>query len=223
MIIVFIIIYYLLLKNNSKFNLEDYKCNLDNFNIDNTYVIRRKPEYEKLIDKIINKKKIIFSDKEIEVLKNMNQIYKMKNDTGDDLQNISNKIYLNCFDDLDSENFELDEDANLEYDKIINEFTKKINDTIEPNCINTGVLKDKKYLENYYLDLYGNKVKSSLSDYFVNYYSTIDDINQKECIPVETLIGQSNFIIPDQYNIEKYFTNAYNIDWSRIINPNTWY
>lgn len=32
-------------------------------------------------------------------------------------------------------------------------------------------------------------------------------------------MGNSNFIIPDQYNYDNKFTNAYNIDWNRIINP----
>jgi hypothetical protein len=73
------------------------------------------------------------------------------------------------------------------------------------------------------MDIYGNKVESNLLDYFSDYYTNINNDKDDKSIPVKTLIGKPNFIIPDQYNIEKYLTNAYNVDWSRIVNPYTVY
>jgi hypothetical protein len=84
-------------------------------------------------------------------------------------------------------------------------------------------MSDPKYLKNYYLDIYGNRIESNLTDYFADYYTNINIDKPKEAIPVTTLKGNSNFIIPDQYSIQNYFTNAYNVDWSRIVNPYTIY
>jgi len=98
-------------------------------------------------------------------------------------------------------------------------------------------LNNPRYLKNYYLDIFGNNVESNLSDYFANYQTIINDNDYKctkfkngkckmqlsSCVPVKTTKGNNNMIIPDQYDTNKYLTNAYNIDWSRIINPNTIY
>ena len=62
-----------------------------------------------------------------------------------------------------------------------------------------------------------------MTDYFADYYTNINTKDPKEAIPVDTLKGNSNFIIPDQYHIQNKFTNAYNIDWSRIVDPYTIY
>src|SRR3990167_9916984 len=95
-----------------------------------------------------------------------------------------------------------------------------IKQTIKPNCFNTGVLKNDMplidyYLKNYYQDLYGNKVDANLSDYFSAYYTFINN-DDNVGLPVNTLVGHSDFVIPDQYNYDSRFTNAYNIDWDRI-------
>lgn len=73
-------------------------------------------------------------------------------------------------------------------------------------------------MKNYYQDLYGNKIDADLQDYFVAYYTLINN-DDNVGLPVNTLIGTSDFIIPDQYKYDSGFTNAYNIDWNRIINP----
>ena len=45
----------------------------------------------------------------------------------------------------------------------------------------------------------------------------------KEAIKVKVVEGKSDFIIPNQYDRTKHMTNAFNIDWSRIVNPITYY
>ena len=60
-----------------------------------------------------------------------------------------------------------------------------------------------------------------MNDYITAYNTTIDETNAKKCLPVKTLKGKNNFIIPNQYDYEKYWTNAYNVDYSRVINPMT--
>ncbi len=253
-----------------QYSQEHLKCNINNYNIDDMIIIKRTPEYEKLIDNLIDEKSFIFNDDEIKVLKNSQQIFNINNSIDDNkknISNISNDVYLNCakqlinntFDFTDivkneehaiksiNENFDnlndirvkdIIEEANdyihdknddiidvssNEYIDIKNMLKNDIKKLIGPNCFNMGVLKQNmplinNYLKNYYQDLYGNKVNADLKDYFIAYYTFInndDDVG----LPVETLIGNSNFVIPDQYKNDSHFTNAYNVDWSRIINP----
>lgn len=162
------------------------------------------------------------------------------------ISNISDVVYLNCKNNLEKNMFDFDKDntnnetsnetknntnnktnENFENLSDYQNISKMLNDDIKkligPNCYNIGVLKNnmpliKNYLKNYYQDLYGNKIDAELEDYFVGYYTMINN-NDNVGIPVNTLIGNSNFIIPDQYIYNSPLTNAYNIDWNRIINP----
>ncbi len=217
-------------KNISK---ENFDCELDKLNIDDLVIINRSPEYSKLIKKLIDEKSFIFTDEQLKVLNNPNQFYNVKNDN---VKNISEMFYRNCKDNIDTpvnktveyfDNLTPDEQLELtssnEYNKIVQKLQENIARTTKPDCVNSCVMSDPKYLKDYYLDLYGNRVNSSLTDYFADYYTSINSKEQKECMPVETLIGKNNFIIPDQYSIQKYFTNAYNVDWSRVVNPYTIY
>ena len=107
-----------------------------------------------------------------------------------------------------------------EYNKIKTKLKDDVNKLIGPNCSNVGVLKNNipfatNYLKNYYKDIYGNRIEADLSDYFTAYYTLINS-DENVGFPVNTQIGHSNFIIPDQYNYDSNFTNAYNIDWDRI-------
>ena len=221
---------------------ENLKCNLNEYNIDDLIVIKRTPEYSKLINGLIDKKSFIFSENQLNVLKNPQQIFNVSNEKNDkiNISNISDNIYIDCKNQLKNNTFDFDNNIDKidkienfnnstkdissdEYINIKNMLENDIKQLIGPNCFNTGVLKQnmpliKNYLKNYYQDLYGNKISADLSDYFTAYYTLInndDDVG----LPVNTLIGNSNFIIPDQYNHDSHFTNAYNIDWSRIINP----
>ncbi len=213
----------------NQYNLSHTACEIDNFDIDNLMVIKRTPEYSKLINKLIDEKSFIFNDEQIKVLKNTQQIFKVSND-GNEISNISDIVYTNCKNELDDSSFKDYNNENKiidvsdnEYEKIKNELKNDISKLTEPNCTNVGVLQNnipfaKNYLKNYYKDLYGNRVEADLADYFTAYYTLINS-DENLGFPVNTQIGHSNFIIPDQYNYDSHFTNAYNIDWERIINP----
>ena len=124
-----------------------------------------------------------------------------------------------------------DEDVNLINSELLSDPSyfktlKKINnniDNIQINCDNTNVLKDNDYLKNYYIDIDGNNIKASLKDYFSNYYAQINGNNENKCIKVNTKQIGNYMFIPDQFDTQKYLTNAYNIDYNRIINPWTIY
>jgi hypothetical protein len=239
---------------------ETPQCKINDYDIDDLVVIKRTPEYSKLIDNLIDEKSFIFTDEQLKVLKNPQQIFDVSNnkDNKQNISNISYTVYSNCKNELKKNTFDFDDNINntntnnnesfdnlvdlsdKEYDKIKNMLKndiKKLLDLSEPhknfcktknfirgpNCFNTGVIKQnipliKNYLKNYYQDLYGNKIYAELKDYFTAYYTLINE-DDNVGLPVNTLIGTSDFIIPDQYNYDSHFTNAYNIDWDRIINP----
>lgn len=212
-------------ENYTKNKKKDF-CDL---NIDDIKILKRDATYEKLINKLIDKKNLLFDDDQIRVMKNNNQYYHL--DKENNIINISEKVYLDCkkkFDSNLNDNKKIisKEYQNTEYNKII----KKLDDDIIESSSYKGnkinVLENKNYLKNYYLDIFGNRVESNLDDYFANYYLTINDKygeEPKEAIKVNVIDGNSNFIIPNQYNNNKHMTNAYNVDWSRIINPLTYY
>ena len=221
-----VIIYTIYNIYTSNYVLEHTKCNLEKFDIDDMVIIKRTPEYSKLINNLIDKKKFIFTDEQLKILKNPQQIYNV-NDEQQNIKNISDIVYTNCKNELNSnndiDNNNLIDVSSNEYDNITKMLKYDIKQTIKPNCCNTGVLKNDmplidNYLKNYYQDLYGNKVDANLSDYFSAYYTFINN-DDNVGLPVNTLVGHSDFVIPDQYNYDSRFTNAYNIDWDRIINP----
>lgn len=228
LLLVFILIVSYLIYGvySSQYNLNS-KCDIDNFDIDDVVVIKRTPEYSGLIEDLIDKKSFIFTDQQLKVLKNPQQIFDVSNNTTA-IKNISDKIYTNCKGKLDtSVNGDFNDNpidlTNNEYTEIKNMLKNDIKKITEPNCFNTGVLKNdipivKNYLKNYYQDIYGNKIESNLLDYFTAYYTLINN-DENVGFPVNTMLGHSNFLIPEQYNYEKQLTNAYNIDWDRIINP----
>lgn len=211
--VVFITIYYWSFYNSKK------DCKIDTFDIDNIHIIKRDPYYERYINKLIDEKSYLFNEDELRTMKNKFQFYKVDNDN---IENISKDILQDCKN--NKEYFESMDDIydNPQYNKIINEFNKDINTFNEIDCNNSSFLDTKK-LNNYYYDIFGNRINSTTKDYMSNYYSTINNNNNNYCIPVKIIKGSNEFIIPDQYNNEKYSTNAYNIDYSRIINPLTVY
>lgn len=218
-------------KNKNKI-LDESLCNLENFDIDDMYIIKRDKEYEKYINKLIDKNKKFFSKEELDILKNKFQFYDIKDK--DNIKNISNQIYGNCKNKLKSANINMDdpdEDININniellndpsYKKTLKNMNKNV-DKIKINCDDTNVLKDNDYLKNYYIDIDGNNIKASLKDYFADYYAQINEKNDDSCIKVNTKEVGNYMFIPDQFKTEKYLTNAYNIDYNRIINPWTIY
>ena len=106
--------------------------------------------------------------------------------------------------------------TNPAFNDILNGFQN----TKDLDCKDVKVLQRPLYLNNYYYDMYGNKIEASLKDYINDYHIRIND-NNNEGQKVNIIKGKSNFIIPNQFDTLKYQTNAYNIDWNRIINPMT--
>ena len=103
------------------------------------------------------------------------------------------------------------------FDTIVN-LNNKIYEN-NPNCDNIEVLKDKDYLKNYYIDIFGNRINAELKDYFSDYYAEINNnIDKDKCIKVKSKNIGNYMFIPNQFNTQKYLTNAYNIDYNRIIN-----
>ena len=266
-IIITICVYYIFNWINSKeyeinHEFDESKCKLDHFNIDNMHIIKRDKEYSRLINKLIDEKKIKFTDKEIEILKNNYQFYNIKDIYN--IQNISNNVQGSCKNILleenkdspinnnDNKNYNKDIDADLkwteletkknkqfdinkfdnidipnlrnkEYNQIIKELNSNLNNTkIEPKDV--AVLTNKDYMKNYYYDVFGENIQASLQDYFADYYSRIDNNKFKdECVAVNLKSVPNYLLIPDQYDTQKYLSNAYNIDYQRLVNPYTVY
>lgn len=216
---------YDMIKKENFNNFEKDSCDLD---IDKIRINRRNESYEKLINKLINEKSILFNKDQIKIMKNKNQYY---SDDYGNIKNISEEIYSHCKNDFDSNlnnNSKVTQKKypNTEYDYIKNMLGNNISNASSYKDNKIKVLENENYLKNYYRDVFGNKIKSNLTDYYANYFVTIDNKygeESKEAIKVDIEPGNSSFVIPNQYYNNKHMTNAYNIDWSRIINPITYY
>lgn len=79
-------------------------------------------------------------------------------------------------------------------------------------CITNG------YLTDYYYDLEGNNIKSTLKEYVNS-----DENNICEPVKYNKDGSGSSMIIPDLYDINKNLTDAYDVNWSDVINPLTIY
>ena len=217
-IIVCVTIYYLIKRYGNK--KENIKINLDDLEI-----IKRPDNYQNLINKLIDDKKYLFTDEEIEIMKNKFQFYETKDGTKNITDEILKNFYFNKKEGiLNKENFKnnITIQENIFTNVANNDILNGLNNENTIDCDDVEVLKNPNYLKNYYYDMYGNRIKASLKDYINDYSIRIDNKNN-EGQKVEVIEGKNNFIIPDQYHILKYQTNAYNIDWSRIINPLTVY
>jgi hypothetical protein len=206
-----------------KIKQSDKKCNLENFDIDKIHIIKRDPEYQRLINKLIDEKRYIFTDDELKILKNKFQIY---NVTDSDIQNITKIIMLNCKNKLNtlSDDYihtpeELQDVKynilnNLEYSRILSNLDTKEKEFEELNCANTGFLKCNNQ-KNYYYDLFGNNIISDTAQYMANYYSTINSDDNEYCVPVKTVRAKK----PSAYNKndlpitdQPYFSNPFGIE-----------
>jgi hypothetical protein len=224
-IILCIIIYWVVVQiqnyENSIYS-SDHFCNLENFDIDKIHIIKRDEDYQKLINKLIDEKRFIFTDEEIKILKNKFQIY---NITPTDIQNITKIIMLNCKNNLNTlennnkltpeeyEDVKYNILNNFEYDRILGNFSQEEKTFNDLNCSNTNFLKCNNQ-ENYYYDLYGNNIISNTKQYMSNYYSTINSTDKEFCVPVTTV----RKIKPSGYNINQlpltdqpYFSNNFDI------------
>ena len=62
LIFAIIIIFNWIQKYDNNNKLLNKTCNLENFDIDKMHIIKREPEYQKLINKLIDEKRFIFTD-----------------------------------------------------------------------------------------------------------------------------------------------------------------
>jgi hypothetical protein len=207
---------------DKKIKLSNTVCNMENFDIDKIHIIKREPEYQRLINKLIDEKRVIFNDEELKILKNKFQIY---NVSDDDIQNITKILMLNCKKNLDTlnDNYEYTPQElqdvkynlynNIEYNRILNNLSNNEEDFYELDCENTKFLKCNNQ-KNYYYDLFGNNILSDTSQYMANYYSTINSEDEKYCVPVKTIPKKK----PEGYNKNQlpitdqpYFDNPFDI------------
>ena len=90
--------------------------NMYKMKIDNIEIIKRGPEYQKLIDKLINNKKELFTKEEIKIMENKFQFY--NNEYG--IDNISDEM-LNTFKDYDNKKIDNTPEENIYISETINE------------------------------------------------------------------------------------------------------
>ena len=218
LVIIFIIIFISIFFN---YNNNTKTDKIENFNtsnnIDNLEIIERSPAYQNLIKKLLSNKKEIFTEEEMNIMKNKFQFY----DTEDGIKNITSNV-LKETKNNNPENLtnEISITGNIFTNPAFNDILNDFQNTKELDCKDVKVLQRPLYLNNYYYDIYGNKIEASLKDYINDYHIRIDN-NNNEGQKVNIIKGNNNFIIPSQFETLKYQTNAYNIDWNRIINPMT--
>lgn len=204
LILAIIVIFTWIQSYDYKIKQSNKVCNLENFDIDKFHIIKREPEYQNLINKLLDEKRVLFNDEELKVLKNKFQFYNVSND---DIQNITKVLMLNCKNKIntlqDNNNLTPEElqDVkynllnNVEYNRILNNLTNNEEDFYELNCDNTKFLTCNNQ-KNYYYDLFGNNILSDTAQYMANYYSSINSNNEEYCIPVKTVPAKK----PEGYN-----------------------
>lgn len=222
LILAIIVIFTWIQSYDYKLKQSDVVCNMENFDIDKMHIIKRDPDYQNLINKLVDEKRFIFTDNELKALKNKFQIYNVNDD---DIQNITKIIMINCNKKLDTlnDNYNLTPQEqqdikfniinNLEYDRILNNLDTREKEFYDLDCENTGFLKCNNQ-KNYYYDLFGNNIISDTAKYMANYYSTINSDENKYCVPVETVPVKK----PEGYNknqlpitAQPYFDNPFGI------------
>lgn len=204
------------------------KCNLD---IDNLYIYDRDKNYNKYIGKVINENNNInYSKEEIEIMKNKHQFYNL-----DDKKNISNLVMGKCKNsygsyDIGNGSYDIGGGSYYGYNSNVSGgFNSDVNEVMGFGDVKGSIIEKEKEketgvyecnLDNYYYDLKGNNIKSTLQEYRKNIN------NSDECIPVTYTHEPkktSDMIIPNTYNINKDLTNAYDVNWSKVLNPLTIY
>ena len=79
-----------------------------NIKLDNIEIIKRGPEYQKLINKLMSDKKELFTKEEMKTMENKFQFYK----TDNGIDNISDEI-LKTFKDYDNKNIDISPEENI--------------------------------------------------------------------------------------------------------------
>jgi hypothetical protein len=236
-LVVIVVIYLIYQNKNKNKKLESFedsegnegnegKCNLD---IDNLYIYDRDKTYNKYINKVIdNNNNINYTKEEIEIMKNKHQFYNL-----DDKKNISNLVLGECKNSYGGgdkiSTYDIGGGSYYGYNSnVTGGFNSDIKEMkgygdVKGAMIDKGIDKSTcdHNLDNYYYDLSGNNIKSTLQQY------RKDD--NDSCIPItytnenikDTV--KSSMIIPNTYNINKDLTNAYDVNWSKVLNPLTIY
>lgn len=219
------------------FKKSNNKCNLD---IDNLYIYDRDKNYNKYIGKVIDENNNInYSKEDIEIMKNKHQFYNL-----DDKKNISNLVMGKCknsygggsYDlgggstDLDIGSYDLGGGSYYGYNSNVSGgFNSDVDEVMGYGDVKGSIIENENInekgicdynLNNYYYDLKGNNIKSTLQEYRKNIN------NSDECIPItytNDTKKNSDMIIPNTYDINKDLTNAYDVNWSKVLNPLTIY
>ena len=137
-----------------------------NIKLDNIEIIKRGPEYQKLINKLMSDKKELFTKEEMKTMENKFQFY----NTDNGIDNISDEI-LKTFKDYDNKKIDISPEENIYIAETINEtpaynaILKNIGQKYVSSCKDVEVLKNKSYLKNYYYDMDANRIQSNLKDY----------------------------------------------------------
>ena len=211
-IIFFIILVVLLIIYRNK--IENYEKN--KLDVEDLSIIYRDKEKRNLISDLLENKRKYFTEDEIKALENKNQFFENDNNITKNVLKIEQD--KNPIEEKNDIGIIRTINTNPSFNVILNNF----NEEKELDYADVEFLKNKDQ-NNYYYDIFGNRIKASMKDYFADYLTNIDVENPKVCIHVDIKQGESGMIIPDMYPLWKYQTNAYNIDWSRIINPMTIY
>ena len=217
-------------KKPEPFKKSNDKCNLD---IDNLYIYDRDKNYNKYIGKVIDENNNInYSKEEIEIMKNKHQFYNL-----DDKKNISNLVMGKCKNsygggsyDLGSGSYDLGGGSYYGYNSNVSGgFNSDVDEVMGYGDVKGSIIENENKnekgicdynLNNYYYDLKGNNIKSTLQEYRKNIN------NSDECIPItytNDTKKNSDMIIPNTYDINKDLTNAYDVNWSKVLNPLTIY
>jgi hypothetical protein len=224
-IILFLVVIIIICTRQYNYKKEPFKnnkkCNLD---IDNLYIYDRDNNYNKYVGKVIDENNNInYSKEEIEIMKNKHQFYNL-----DDKKNISNLVMGKCKNSYGS--YDIGGGSYFGYNSNISGgFNSDVDEVMGFGDVKGSVIENENKnekgicdynLDNYYYDLKGNNIKSTLQEYRQNIN------NSEECIPITYTHEPkkiSDMIIPNTYNINKDLTNAYDVNWSKVLNPLTIY
>lgn len=258
-LVVIIIIYFIYTSQNRSEQFENEKekdkCNLD---IDNLYIYDRDKNYNNYINKVIdNNNNINYTKEEIEIMKNKHQFYNLNNK-----KNISNLVLSECKNCYGVSSYDIGGGSYYGYNSnVTGGFNSDINEEkgygdVKGSIIDKSNINDKgninekglcdSNLDNYYYDLNGNNIISTMHEYRKNVgknnecipvittppiYSTTTTplpptttpIYSTTMPPIYSTATTSDMIIPNTYNINKDLTNAYDVNWQKVLNPLTIY
>lgn len=215
--------------SDEKKQKKDFK--VDKGNVNNVVFIKRDKDLNRLVGEKVDEKKILFRDEERNIIKDPYQAWYVEKNG--DVNNISASVNVHV-------NGSEEERNNVgnsidyapikrvvvpvnnvgyrseEYDRILS--TLNNNFPVKETCKTVPEHTDP--LVNYYYTVFGQRLKSNLSDYMSAYKTIMENDGKFEkCIPVETMEGQNDFVLQPMYNYESNLTNGYNVAWEFIENP----